>query len=331
MRNPITTWISTIFVSLLLIGCQADGNRTQAENGGSSAGVAEASLSSEGTASEAANEAIEAGEDETAATGGEAPETIRQWLTEGLVYWRQSGDVPSLIAYFADRQLGITYVGGLLDEPDTEQLVVTLAGSDCVIYVEMSLAMAMTTLQARTTYDAFRENLKFIRYRDGEIDGYPSRLHYFSDWLLTNQEKGLLTILFQEDTLPAIEPPDFMTRRRENYRHLADDDAMFDKIRAMEEHHADRLSDRRLAYIPQDRIPEFEDRFRTGDILAFVTTIEGLDITHTGLVKMDGDRAGFYHASMTGSVIVDPATIHEYTMSRRNVNGIVIARLQSPQ
>jgi len=62
-----------------------------------------------------------------------------------------------------------------------------------------------------------------------------------------------------------------------------------------------------------------------------VTTIEGLDITHTGLVKMDGDRAGFYHASMTGSVIVDPATIHEYTMSRRNVNGIVIARLQSPQ
>ena len=322
-----------IFVSLLLIGCQGDGNRTQAETGGSSAGVAEASLSAEGSAAEAASETIEVGEDGTAASGEapETPETIRLWLEEGLAYWRQSGDVPSLITYYADRQLGITYVGGLLDEPDTEQLVVTLAGSDCVIYVEMSLAMAMTTLQARTSYDAFRENLKFIRYREGEIDGYPSRLHYFSDWLLTNEEKGMLTILFQEDGLPAIEPPDFMTRRRENYRHLADDDAMFDKIRAMEEHHADRLSDRRLAYIPQDRIPEFEDRFRTGDILAFVTTTEGLDITHTGLVKMDDDRAGFYHASLTGYVIVDPKTIHEYTVDRRNVNGIIVARLKSPQ
>ena len=318
-----------IFVSLLLIGCQGDGNRTQAETGGSSAGVAEASLSAEGSAAEAASETIEVGEDGTAASGEapETPETIRLWLEEGLAYWRQSGDVPSLITYYADRQLGITYVGGLLDEPDTEQLVVTLAGSDCVIYVEMSLAMAMTTLQASTSYDAFRENLKLIRYRDGEIDGYQSRLHYFSDWLLTNQEKDLVDLQFQDEGLPAIEPPDFMSRNRENYRHLAGDDEIYQEIRAMEQ----RLAGHRLAYIPQERIPEFEDRFRTGDILGFVTTLEGLDITHTGLVKMDGDRAGFYHASMTGSVIVDPATIHEYTNNRRNINGIVVARLTSPQ
>jgi len=122
-----------------------------------------------------------------------------------------------------------------------------------------------------------------------------------------------------------------MSRNRENYRHLANDDALFDKIRAMEKDLADRLAEHRLVYIPQERIPEFEDRFETGDILAFVTTIDGLDITHTGLVKVDGDRAGFYHASMTGSVIVDPNTIHEYTVNRRNINGIIVARLKSPQ
>lgn len=264
-------------------------------------------------------------------TSDEAAETIQQWLEEGLIYWRQTGDVTALIAYYADHQLGILYVGGLLDEPDEEELVVTLAGSDCVIYVEMSLAMAMTTLQARTSFDAFRENLKLIRYREGEIDGYPSRLHYFSDWLLTNREKGLLTLLFQEEGLPAVEPPDFMSRNRENYRHLADDDTMYDKIRTIEKDLADRLAEQRLVYIPQDRIPEFEDRFRTGDILAFVTTIEGLDITHTGLVKMDGDQAGFYHASLTGDVIVDPDSIHKYTVNRRNINGIIVARLKSPQ
>ncbi|MFO8028518.1 MAG: DUF1460 domain-containing protein [Cyclonatronaceae bacterium] len=263
-----------------------------------------------------------------AGTQGEnTAETIEQWLEEGLNYWRQVGDVSSLVAHYADRQLGITYVGGLLDEPDEEQLVVTLDGSDCVIYVEMSLAMAMTTLQGQTSYEDFRENLAFIRYREGDIDGYPSRLHYFSDWLLTNQEKDLLDILFQEEGLPAIEPPDFMSQNRENYRHLAENDQLFEKIQAIEE----QLADHRLVYIPQDRIPEFQDRFETGDILAFVTTIEGMDMTHTGLVKMEGDRAGFYHASMTGSVIVDPDTIHEYTLNRRNINGIVVARLKSPQ
>ena len=304
-----------MLVFLLLTGCQADSNGTQ---------TASATENYKETARDAADEAAGKGGD---AVTDEDAATIETWLTEGLEYWRQTQDVPSLITHYAERQLGITYVGGLLDEPDTEQLVVTLEGSDCVIYVEMSLAMAMTTMQARTGYDAFRDNLKLIRYRDGEIDGYPSRLHYFSDWLLTNQEKGLLALQFQDEGLPVIDPPDFMTRNRENYRHLADDDAMFAQIRAMEE----RLAGMRLAYIPQERIPEFEARFQTGDILAFVTTVDGLDITHTGLVKMDGDRAGFYHASLTGSVIVDPATIHQYTQNRRNVNGIVIARLQSPQ
>jgi hypothetical protein len=311
MRIPASIlMIASLYVLLNLTGCQSGDSGKQ-------------------TASAADNitETTQDGAPYSDAVSEEDAATIEKWLIDGLEYWRQTGDVPSLIAHYAQRQLGITYVGGLLDEPDTEQLVVTLDGSDCVIYVEMSLAMAMTTLQARTGYDAFRENLTLIRYRDGHIDGYPSRLHYFSDWLVTNQEKGLVDLQFQDEGLPVIEPPDFMSRNRENYRHLANDDAMYAEIRAMEE----RLAGMQLAYIPQERIPEFEDRFQTGDILGFVTTIEGLDITHTGLVKMDGDRAGFYHASMTGAVIVDPATIHEYTKNRRNVNGIVIARLQSPQ
>ena len=310
MRIPASiSLIASLFVFLNLTGCQSGDSGTQKA---SATGIITE------TAQDGAAYSDAVSEEEAAA--------IEKWLTEGLEYWRQTRDVSSLIANYAQRQLGITYVGELLDEPDTEQLVVTLDGSDCVIYVEMSLAMAMTTMQERTGYDAFRENLTLIRYREGRIDGYPSRLHYFSDWLVTNQEKGLVDLQFQDEGLQVIEPPDFMSRNRENYRHLASDDAMLAEIRAMEE----RLAGMQLAYIPQDRIPEFEARFQTGDILGFVTTIDGLDITHTGLVKMDGDRAGFYHASMTGAVIVDPATIHEYTKNRRNVNGIVIARLQSP-
>ncbi len=253
--------------------------------------------------------------------------TIETWLEEGLRYWRQVESVPSLISFYADRQLGIDYVGGLLDEPDEEKLVVTLNGSDCVIYVEMTQALTITTLQQQTSYNAFRQNLKLLRYRQGEVDGYTSRLHYFSDWLLTNQEKGLLEILFQDEELPRVDAPDIMTEKRDQYRHIADDDRVYEKLRRIEE----QLAARELRYIPEERIPEYEDRFETGDILAFVTSTDGLDITHTALVNMENNRAGFYHASMTGAVIEDPNTIHRYAGDRNNVKGIVIARLRSPQ
>lgn len=257
----------------------------------------------------------------------ESADTLEAWLDEGYEYWQQVRDVPSLVAFYAERQLGIDYEAGLLDEPEEEELVVTLDGSDCVIYVDMSLALAMTTLQGRRSYDVFRENLKWLRYREGEIDGYMSRLHYFSDWLLTNHDKGILELLFQDEELPLMDPVSFMTENRESYRHLAEDDEMLAEKKQVEA----MLSERKLRYIPQDKIPEYESQFQTGDVLAFVTTIEGLDITHTALVKMDGDRAGFYHASTTGAVIVDPATIHEYTRDRNNVDGIVVARLKSHQ
>lgn len=253
--------------------------------------------------------------------------TLDTWLDEGYEYWQQVRDVPSLISWYAERQLGIEYEAGLLDEPEEEQLVVTLEGSDCVIYVDMSLALAMTTLQGRRSYDAFRENLKWLRYREGEIDGYMSRLHYFSDWLLTNHDKGILKLLFQDEELPLMDPVHFMSDNRESYRHLAEDDEMLAEKKQVEA----MLSERELRYIPREKIPEYESQFQTGDVLAFVTSIEGLDITHTSLVKMDGDRAGFYHASTSGGVIVDPATIHEYVRDRDNVDGIVVARLRSPQ
>lgn len=251
-------------------------------------------------------------------------QAIETWLSIGEKQWQQEKSIPALLSFYAERQLGISYVGGLLDEPEQEQLVITLDGADCVIFVEMTLALTKTTLEGASSYNAFRDNLRIMRYREGVIEGYPSRLHYFSDWLLTNQDKGLITLLFQVEGLPLVDAPDFMSKNRDIYRHLADNDFLLDQIKKMEE----TLLDNQLFYIPTEKIPEFEMQFQTGDIIAFVTTMEGLDITHTGLVKQTEMRTGFYHASMTGSVIIDPQTIYEYASTRRNIKGIVIARIQ---
>ena len=55
---------------------------------------------------------------------------------------------------------------------------------DCLTFVEYTLAQALGS--------SFADNLQKIRYRDGIIDGYTSRLHYTSDWIENGVRQGLL-------------------------------------------------------------------------------------------------------------------------------------------
>jgi hypothetical protein len=249
---------------------------------------------------------------------------IGQLLEQGKILYDATADVDTLIRFYAAEQLGIPYVAGLLDEPAAEQLVVTLKGSDCVLFVEMTTAMVLTTLSGSTRVEDAESNVQMLRYRAGKIEGYFSRLHYFGDWLQDNEQKGLMKVLFQDrDDLPRLEPYHFMTTKREAYRQLADNDSLFQLMSNQEA----ILNQRLLRYIPTDIIPSIEDQLQTGDIVSFVTTVDGLDVSHTAIVKKDGDRVGFWHASTTGSVIVEPKTLHQYASDRRGLKGIIVARM----
>lgn len=254
-------------------------------------------------------------------------DTFEKWLKEGRNYYQTGKSIPQLIEFYAQKQLGIPYVGGLLEVPVMEQLVVTLEGSDCVLFVEHSLALTLTTLQNSTEYSDLSTNIALLRYQNGQVDGYASRLHYFSDWLKTNQGKEILDILHKNNsTLPVLDPVNFMTKNRSAYRQLQASDSLFQLMKERE----DYLQSNQIRYIPEHRIHEFEESFQTGDILSFVSTIDGLDIAHTALIVKEGKRVGFYHASTTGQVIKDPKTLSEYTLDRRNVDGIIVARLKNP-
>lgn len=73
--------------------------------------------------------------------------------------------------------LGTRYVANTLDRNEVEQLVINTKEVDCLTFVEYTLAQALGS--------SFADNLQRIRYRDGIINGYPSRLHYTSDWILS--------------------------------------------------------------------------------------------------------------------------------------------------
>ena len=163
-----------------------------------------------------------------------------------------------------------------------------------------------------------------MRYRGGKRGGYTSRLHYFSEWITDGEKRGLVSNLGAR--LGGIEdarPLRFMTEHRKSYPALAND-GVFRAIGEME-----RGLDKRPRYlIPTARIPEVVDRIETGDVLAFATSIPGLDVSHAAFAYRDS--AGVLrvlHAPLSGGAVeVTKSTLQEYVAAIRRSTGILVAR-----
>ena len=218
--------------------------------------------------------------------------------------------------------LGAPYEAGMLDKGTVEELVVELESFDCVLLVETALAAARSIRDGSHSYERFIENLQIMRYRGGALDGYCSRLHYFSEWIADNERKGLIADVTQQIGGVRLDKQlDFMGRHRESYPRFAANDSLFEGILEMEK----SLEGIEIFHIPQDRISEHYDQLRTGDIIATSTNIAGLDVSHTGFAVRDGDSVGFLHASTDGGVKVSP-DLQEYVQNNRIQIGIVVAR-----
>ncbi|MCT7981810.1 DUF1460 domain-containing protein [Laspinema sp. A4] len=227
-----------------------------------------------------------------------------------------------IISVVAEQFIGTPYVAGLLDQSSDETLVISLAGFDCVLFIETVLAIARGIAVQDYTYQGLEKRVEEQRYRDGKLTDYCSRLHYFSDWIYDNSKRGLVENITQSlGGIPLNQTLNFMTENRQSYPQLADDEN-YNCIRQVEA----KLKDVSLTYIPQDQISTVYDRLQPGDIIATATDIEGLDVTHTGLVYQSKDgKMGFIHASPSGQVTVSP-DLQSYVQAVDGQIGIIVAR-----
>lgn len=220
--------------------------------------------------------------------------------------------------------IGTPYVAKTLEIGETETLVVNLQGLDCTTYVENVLAFSRMLEKGQSSFDDFIETLENIRYKDGELEGYASRLHYFSEWIANNEKKGLLKDITAEIGGTEITKDiHFMSTHRELYPFLSDD-GNFKKIKASENY----LNDQAICVLPQNLIAANENLIRTGDIIALTTSIDGLDITHTGMATREKDgRIHLLHAS-TGAMEVEVSELPlaDYLKNIKSNTGIMVAR-----
>jgi cell wall-associated NlpC family hydrolase len=223
--------------------------------------------------------------------------------------------------------IGAPYLAGTLDEPATEQLVIRFDGYDCVTFVETMLAMARGVKQQQYDYASFAQRIEEQRYREGELNGYCSRMHYFTEWIAQNDARGIVRGLTESlGGVPLTDSLSFMSTHRDAYPRFATNDSLWACVRTMEA----QLSGTTIYHVPQDQIQSVYDRLQSGDIVGFATNIGGLDVAHTGLVLKDGDRARLLHASLSDGVVVSP-DLQRYVQNIDHQVGIVVARpLSSP-
>lgn len=230
-------------------------------------------------------------------------------------------------ADIAMRFAGTPYVAHTL-EGTPEMLTVNLDELDCTTFVETVMALSYTAGEGRSTWRDFLYNLQRLRYRGGEVNGYASRLHYISDWVIDNIHRGN----FKEVTanFPAVayqvRTIDFMSANRSKYPALADD-GEYERIRSVEIGYRNH----RFPYIKTSDLAKKTTMaaLRSGDIVALVTKMKNLDVTHMGIIiKQEGVPYLLHASSSNGKVELTSVPLADFMKKNPSLIGIRVFRLE---
>jgi hypothetical protein len=221
--------------------------------------------------------------------------------------------------------IGTDYLAHSLEKDGDEQLVINLTDLDCTTFLENSLVLARCIKKGKTTFKDYMDELQLIRYRDGVIDQYPSRLHYFSDWIYDNVKKGIVEDVTEEIGGKKIKfKLDFMSTHPDSYKHLKDNPDFIPIIKKQEK----EISCREYYFIPKGELKSKEQLINNGDLIAITTTVEGLDIGHIGIaVKMEDGRIHLLHApNKNTKVQITEQPLSDYLMKYKRHSGVIVLR-----
>lgn len=244
---------------------------------------------------------------------------VEKWLKEAMSLPADS----CRTLHFAKQMLGVPYVAGTLDRNEEEELVVRLDALDCTTFVETVLAFCIADKREERTFEGFKKALTQIRYRDGILDGYTSRLHYFSDWIRNNEQMGFVKECTSETSCsqPKELWLDFMTTHIDSYLPMKKNPELVKEMAAHEKNWQGTV----VYYIPKENfnLPPEELKIKDGDVLALVTNIKGLDIVHVGFAFWKEDKLHLLHASSKAKkVIEDPQTQYESSKNTKAHIGV---------
>ena len=237
--------------------------------------------------------------------------------------------INEVIAEIGKSFIGTDYEAYTLEKEGIERLSLHLTGFDCTTFLENTLAFARCIKAGKTSFEDFQNELIKIRYRNGIINQYPSRLHYFSDWIYDNSQKGIVEDITKN--IGGVICPNkvsYMTKNRDRYKQIKMNDQFYDEIKKQEK----EINSRVYYYIPKNKISGIEDKIKTGYLIAFTSNVAGLIISHVGIaIKMNDGRIHLLHAATIGSTIhISKRPLSEYIAKNSKQTGIIILKPIDP-
>lgn len=219
----------------------------------------------------------------------------------------------------AKLHIGKPYIYNSLDVNKIEQLVVNYKAFDCTTFIESVIAETVNR-------DSINDEIRKMRYRNGIIDGYTSRIHYFTEWIKENEKRGLITNI--TDSIKCKRPYDvevsYMSRYKKKYP-LISNGTILQEIIEMEKN----VSNMTLNFIPKLDLNKCDTLILDGDIIAITTLKKGLDISHLGFAHWKDGKLHFLHASSDYKrVVITLNTLQEYLMKNKTQTGVVVLRLK---
>lgn len=236
--------------------------------------------------------------------------------------------------WFARQFHAIPYVAHTLEVNDQEQLVVNTRELDCTTLVETVTALTLCIQQEKRQWADYLQMLRTLRYRQGVLNGYISRLHYFTDWILDKQQMGLVSEIQQPN------PPftavqrinvNFMSQHPEYYQALKANPSLVPVIRQQEQ----ALTGKTFRYIPKQEVKNtklMRQTVKDGDIIAITCNKKGLEIAHLGFAVWQRDGLHLLNASqLHHKVVTEPMTLRQYLGKHKTHTGIRVIRIKEQQ
>ena len=250
---------------------------------------------------------------------------LREWY-EKAGGFREGEYFGKLLDRVARVQMGKPYI----DHPQKnipETLSVRLDDFQCVSFVEGSLALARCIWKKTPDEDCYLKELRASRYRDGVIAGYPSRLHYFTDWLDDNSKRNRLKAVGGELGAKTWQLSySFMSDNPRRYPALVEPENLR-YLKQVEE----RLSAMQTHVLERDQLKKAQKKFRVGDLVSLVGDKKGLLIVHAGFVSRGRDGIPrLLHASSYHKKVVLTGSVANYVLRKPNRRGIVLSRPLPP-
>jgi hypothetical protein len=233
--------------------------------------------------------------------------------------------------WFARQFLNVPYVAHTLEVNDDERLVVNTRQLDCTTLVETVATLKLCAQQGKRSFADYQQILQTLRYRQGRMAGYPSRLHYFTDWIRDKVDMQLVTDIQQPNppfTAVQTVNVDYMSTHPTAYKALKANAALIPEIQSQEQ----SLTGMKVRYIPKNMIRNnklLRSVVKDGDILAITCNKKGLDIAHLGFAVWRKDGLHLLNASMIHKKVVEePMTLYQYLQKHKTHTGIRVVRIK---